>query len=581
MSFTRNFDKNRHGFGKGKGKPSAPIAHAEDSQPNESIDKRRAVPALVVPSKPKPPQRSADLRYGGFRGRGRGGGRGGASVPNHNAYKPPVHGGPQSLSGRGSGSMNAGPVNSASGRIFDASRGYPIPRPFPTQQPNPYLEHIARVSELARVPNQIPASARVASPIPFLNALSSTTHAQNTPALQRVRPRPVSPAQTTPILPVASRVPDSPPPPKRRRIEQVVVKIEEPVVVLPPHPHPPSPHVGTAAPDIHSSPPSTPPIRIKLENRSPSPPPADPPRRSATSGSKRYFPVPADCTKALNPQFAANRRKWARSECAVLLDLGLKVTKFFFRDDGMVIEWTSNEPVWFDTLRSVQERPRVVVPAGQEIIDVDADDPLPSPSADDAMPPVTEEEEIPLTLEEEEEQLQQLSLAFIQRYILTFDRDRDSLANAYSEDAIFSFRDNNFACPTHFTFQRTRPSSAQSKSTMPKLPALQNYRFSPRSGMIDIDYDTVVLERELDAPTKVMLSVHGQLVGVDERTLGIDQTFVLRRDISGTGKSDAWPLVAISHQMVVRDTPWIHWTGTLDGLIRGTDFDFAGSRPVL
>lgn len=107
---------------------------------------------------------------------------------------------------------------------------------------------------------------------------------------------------------------------------------------------------------------------------------------------------------------------------------------------------------------------------------------------------------------------------------------------------------------------------------MPKLPALQNYRFAPRAGEFYIDYDTVVLEPTADAPTeKVMLSVHGQLVGIaDERAqMGLDQVFVLRRNVGVGGSASgngAWPLVAISHQMVVRDTPWVQWTGTLDGL---------------
>jgi hypothetical protein len=107
---------------------------------------------------------------------------------------------------------------------------------------------------------------------------------------------------------------------------------------------------------------------------------------------------------------------------------------------------------------------------------------------------------------------------------------------------------------------------------MPKLPALQNYRFAPRAGEFYIDYDTVVLEPTTDAPTgKVMLGVHGQLVGIaDERAqMGLDQVFVLRRNVGVGGSvsgNGAWPLVAISHQMVVRDTPWVRWTGTLDEL---------------
>jgi len=166
--------------------------------------------------------------------------------------------------------------------------------------------------------------------------------------------------------------------------------------------------------------------------------------------------------------------------------------------------------------------------------------------------------------EEEQKHLHQLSLDFIRKYILTFDRDRESLASAYAEDAVISFRDNNFACLTHFTFKRTR--SSQSKNTMPKLPALQAFRFAGREGAIDVDYDIVALEPQPDTPDGiVMMSVHGQLVGPDEQTLALDQTFVLRRDSTTI---DDWPLVAVVHQMVVRDTPWVRWTGTLDELTR-------------
>jgi hypothetical protein len=131
------------------------------------------------------------------------------------------------------------------------------------------------------------------------------------------------------------------------------------------------------------------------------------------------------------------------------------------------------------------------------------------------------------------------------RYILTFDSDRTSLAAAYTEDAIFSFRDTNFAQPSHFTFQRTRPSLVNSssssspllyssdlrhpESTMPKLPALAGFRFSPAGGSIDLDYDTVVLD---PPPARVLLSVHGQLIGPGARALGIDQSFVLQRSAS-------------------------------------------------
>ncbi|KAJ7442526.1 hypothetical protein B0H11DRAFT_2251414 [Mycena galericulata] len=433
-----------------------------------------------------------------------------------------------------------------------------------------HLPSISRVSE---------ASSNIHTASPLLNRAHHTT----------------PPEQTT------ARDLNSPPPNKRRRLDEPVIKTEElPSIIQPRSPTPRTRSPTTAVPRGTTPPPT--PVHVKHEPRTPSPPPADPPRRTATSGSKRYFPVPPDCTRR-NPEFQDNRRKWARRECVILRDLGLHIEKFFFRDDGMVIEWTSAEPVWFDTLRPVRARPRAPPPVTHEIIDVDEESsdapsqpiappaprpPSPSvsvisvPSSPIPVPsppnPPGEDVDIPtqsepLTPEEQQAQLQQLSLDFIQKYILMFDSDRSSLASAYSEDAIFSFRDNNFACPTHFTFQRARPAQSKSSSgnSMPKLPALQNYRFSPHGGMIELDFDTVALEPQLDAPAKVMLSVHGQLVDPDQRTIGIDQSFVLQRDERGAKGDDAWPLVAISHQMVVRDTPWVHWKGSLDGLIHRID----------
>ncbi|KAJ7151010.1 hypothetical protein C8R46DRAFT_1043228 [Mycena filopes] len=393
------------------------------------------------------------------------------------------------------------------------------------------------------------------------------------------------------------RVLDSPPPTKRRRISpSPAVKIEEAAPLL----HSP-PRVQASPPPAPRAP-SPPPVRIKLEARTPSPPP----RRAVRSGSKRCFPVPPECQKripgsnTINPNFLTNRRKWARAEGAVLADLGLTVEKSFFRDDGMVIEWTSNVDVWLDNLRPVQERPRIAIPVGQEIIDLDADDPEPVPpsrppagtsierSASPILVPsspaaelghldveVPPELEVYLTVEEDTAQLQQFSIEFIKRYITTFDADRPAVASAYTADAIFSFRDNNFACPTHFTFQRTaREGATRPERTMPKLPALQNYRYSWSGDVINVDYDTVTLESDGEGRTKVMLNVYGQLLGVggsDEgRTLAIDQAFVLRRptkDEKPAGeRDDAWPLLALSHLMVVREEPWVQWTGTVETL---------------
>ncbi|KAJ7207068.1 hypothetical protein GGX14DRAFT_636006 [Mycena pura] len=496
----------------------------------------------------------------------------------------------------------------------------------------------------------VPSSTGFGSMAPTRNTLPSIKAAGNrTPSPWNI------PSDQT-VLPLETRVPNSPPPLKRRRIEPnetlpsrhasshvevATTRVSSPVVKTEELP------IAVSTSALRNPKPPLTPVRVKLEPCTVSPPPPDPPRRAVRSGSKRYFPVPHDCTR-MDPNFAANRRSWAYRECAILRGLGLRVEKFFFRqalppliyylfylpprrDDGMVIEWTSADEVWLDTLRPVRERSRRTEPEGREIIDVDAEPsdptPLPPPSFAITTPSVpTDREEMSTTSshdsntiavsadvslvdqveeigaisaedsasnlasvaafsvdgveemvvddevtqnqcmpsEEEQKHLHQLSLDFIRKYILTFDRDRESLASAYAEDAVISFRDNNFACLTHFTFKRTR--SSQSKNTMPKLPALQAFRFAARDGAIDVDYDIVVLEPQPDAPDGVvMMSVHGQLVSPDEQTLAIDQTFVLRRNSTTI---DDWPLVAVLHQMVVRDTPWVHWTGTLEELTR-------------
>ncbi|KAF8199047.1 hypothetical protein BJ912DRAFT_950675 [Pholiota molesta] len=60
--------------------------------------------------------------------------------------------------------------------------------------------------------------------------------------------------------------------------------------------------------------------------------------------------MPASCRKS-NPQFAEERRSYFRQQCKELLKLGLKKTKAFWRDDGLVIEWSSDVLVWSDTLK--------------------------------------------------------------------------------------------------------------------------------------------------------------------------------------------------------------------------------------
>ncbi|KAK7033952.1 hypothetical protein VNI00_012579 [Paramarasmius palmivorus] len=87
---------------------------------------------------------------------------------------------------------------------------------------------------------------------------------------------------------------------------------------------------------------------VKVE-RSPSPNRLEPVRNQITEGSQWYHPMPTECHK-INPNWAKNRRKWFEKESAILLRKGLKLERHFFRDDGMVIDWTSSTPRWTDSL---------------------------------------------------------------------------------------------------------------------------------------------------------------------------------------------------------------------------------------
>jgi hypothetical protein len=111
---------------------------------------------------------------------------------------------------------------------------------------------------------------------------------------------------------------------------------------------------------------------------------------------------------------------------------------------------------------------------------------------------------------------------------------------------------------------------------MPALPRLHDYRFSAGGAPVDVDYDTVLLEGD---EGMLLVTVYGQLVGPVGQQRGVDQSFVLRRPVEGYVASvhplipsvvrprvliwlsdrekGPWPLLAVSHQMVVRDTPWM------------------------
>ncbi|KAG6828553.1 hypothetical protein H0H92_007578 [Tricholoma furcatifolium] len=144
-------------------------------------------------------------------------------------------------------------------------------------------------------------------------------------------------------------------PTKRRRIDESKTKIKPilPRIRVP---------VKTEDADISLPSPdlaallSNPSPSVKLERRSPSPVLT---RRLVTEACA-FYPLPPNCRKTLldrpqnqprpNPSYIENRRALATKEKKALNVKGLKAVNVLFREDGMVIEWTSPVPVWNDTL---------------------------------------------------------------------------------------------------------------------------------------------------------------------------------------------------------------------------------------
>ncbi|KAI0326976.1 hypothetical protein GY45DRAFT_1373524 [Cubamyces sp. BRFM 1775] len=69
-----------------------------------------------------------------------------------------------------------------------------------------------------------------------------------------------------------------------------------------------------------------------------------------TEGCVRVAPLPPAC-KAGRAGYQNARREWTAGEAKKLRELGLKPTRVFIREDGMVIDWRSDVPVMSDTLR--------------------------------------------------------------------------------------------------------------------------------------------------------------------------------------------------------------------------------------
>lgn len=331
---------------------SAAIIHAEDSQPNEWINKRnQTVPPLVV-STTVPLRRTP-----GHTDRGRGGrgvGRGGAS--GRGIWHQHAGRGNKSWRARMSGRGGYGVQSHASLDSWSNSSGSSITRNPYRQLPLPPRSTIASIGRHdVHKAGETPASsppfannAEIAYQHPaesFSMASPSEPASGHHPSQSSRISLPRRPIIRIPASPVSSAIPSKPisnsrpfqsspklvpspstsqrhspsPSAKRRRLNSVSTPVTPPASV--------KKEEGSQSSSLQTSLPSTSTakhVKIKLEQQSPSPPSDLPHRSLVTSGCSRYAPVPPECEKS-SPNYRENRQKWIHKELAVLKSLGLKL----------------------------------------------------------------------------------------------------------------------------------------------------------------------------------------------------------------------------------------------------------------
>ncbi|GLB43259.1 hypothetical protein LshimejAT787_1301600 [Lyophyllum shimeji] len=369
---------------------SAANVHREDAQPNEAINKRQRVqPPSVIPVSLPPPgrghrardppasdsaatvqrSRSGWTQYavrGNKAWRGARGGRGGRGTGQELRRIPSYHERPASTTS----DHTSDTASHQDDRRLRTPADLPLPTAYLTLGRYPYQTYSTRPTDMTAVP-PLPAqqqpgmndgktglrSPATDYPSNMATNFARGTHPFGTPDTN-VTPRRPLPARTEretdyrqfsgSLLPQATTSSTSTeisPPQKRRRLDRT-----------------PSPHIKSEDVEAQAIPsaadrrrtPSLPPT-IKPELRSPSPP-----RRRLITQSCTLYALPDNCRKLNpnpNPDYLKNRNALATKERQVLKRRGLKVEKVMFRDDGMVIEWTSSVPVWSDTLLPESPKP--------------------------------------------------------------------------------------------------------------------------------------------------------------------------------------------------------------------------------
>ena len=233
--------------------------------------------------------------------------------------------------------------------------------------PNPESSSRPRAYPESRVHNVSPANIESHSRTGTSNSPPRTDYRSPSPKLPPDPLRRRTPQDGPPIhpqvpKPSSSSNPSRPPLPGRKRIveeappeapplAQKLKVMEAPTRVTPsvvmdgssshkPIPTSPKNQSNIDKDSFHSpivSPPKTlhPVATIKGEPSSPEP---TAPSRRLVAEACKFWPIPDNCRKSA-PKYSDNRLAFAKEQSVELSKLGLKRTKAFFREDGLVIEW--------------------------------------------------------------------------------------------------------------------------------------------------------------------------------------------------------------------------------------------------
>lgn len=168
--------------------------------------------------------------------------------------------------------------------------------------------------------------------------------------------------------------------------------------------------------------------------------------------------------------------------------------------------------------------------------------------------------------EDEIARLETAAVEFLRTYIIEYEKDRSSLARAYSRDATFTYRHTRAPKSVtrdtrHAPSEGTQPPSEISSPIRLRqtrlevvlgLLALESHKFSS-SSPITVDHSVVYLGKRIG----VLLVAHcsfGTTDAPSQPVRHITMNFVLREKVHEEGSTDRlWPLVAVAHQMMEWD----------------------------